>query len=175
MARLPAKLHLVFLASLVALFAISTPRVAEAQEEGKDDISLFVGSMLPNQIDGVTEILPVFGGRYGFGTKIGTFEVGGANSHAEGIDFTTIEGSLRGDFDLGDGMSGLFYGGMDLNWYIPTGATERQSETGFHIGTGAMMSVSENLALRADLKFMGGPGTSLYLLLGVIFRSSSGQ
>ncbi|MES2965698.1 MAG: hypothetical protein V4760_17585 [Bdellovibrionota bacterium] len=175
MAKASARLHLVLFTSLIALIAFSTPRAARAQEATSDDISLYVGSMLPNQVNGVDEILPVFGGRYGFGTKIGTLEAGGANSHAEGVDFTTISGSLRGDFDLGDGMSGLVYGGLDFNWYIPEGATERQSETGFHIGTGALMSVSENLSLRADLKFMGGPGTSLYLLLGVMFRSSSAQ
>lgn len=172
------RIRIALLTSLIALIsiAVSPHDAAWAQEaDGSDDISLYVGSMLPNQIDGVTEILPVFGGRYGFGTKIGTVEVGGANTHAEGVDFTTISGSLRGDFDLGDGMSGLIYGGMDWNWYIPAGATDRQSETGFHIGTGALMSVTQNLALRADLKFMGGPGTSLYLLFGVLFKSSAGQ
>lgn len=171
------RIRFAILTSLIALTAALTPRAAFAQDSGSttDDISLYVGSMLPNQIDGVNEILPVFGGRYGFGTNIGTFEVGGANTHAEGIDWTQIEGSLRGDFDLGDGMSGLIYGGADWNWYIPAGASERQSETGFHIGTGALMSVTPNLSLRADLKFMGGPGTSLYLLFGVLFKSLGGQ
>lgn len=167
------KFRFVVLASLIALTAVASPCASFAQDGGSDsdDISLYIGSMLPNQIDGVTEILPVFGGRYGFGTNIGTFEVGGANTHAEGVDFTTISGSLRGDFDLGDGMTGLIYGGLDWNYYVPAGATERQSETGLHIGTGAMMLVSNTLWLRSDLKFMGGPGTSLYLLFGILFKA----
>ncbi len=163
----------VIMASLIALIGLSPLRTAYAQDSGggADDISLYIGSMLPNQIDGVAEILPVFGGRYGFGTNIGTFEVGGANTHAAGVDFTTISGSLRGDIDLGDGMTGIIYAGADWNYYVPEGATERQSETGFHIGTGALMLVSNTLWLRSDLKFMGGPGTSLYLLFGILFRA----
>jgi len=167
-----ANFRILVFSSLIALLVFTTPRAASADESENDDISLFIGSMLPNQVDGVSEILPMFGGRYGFGTKIGTFELGGANAHAEGVDYTLVDGSLRGDFDLGDGMHGLIYGGMDWSYWIKERSTDRQSETGFHIGTGATMSVSPNVSLRADFKFLGGPGTSLWLLIGVMFRNS---
>jgi hypothetical protein len=139
-----------------------------------DDISLFIGDMLPNQIDGVTNILPVFGGRYGFQTGLGTIEAGGANSHAQGVDFTTLDLSLRGEQPISQGVSGLIYGGADFNWYIPEGSSDRQTAWGFHLGVGGVMAVTDTLSLRGDIKFMAGPGTSLYFLLGVLFRTGSG-
>jgi hypothetical protein len=160
------------------LFLLAFASVAKAQETGAagsgSDFSVSVGSLLPNQIDGVTEILPVFGGRYAMSTGLGKLEFGGFNSHAEGVDFTTGEASLRGDFPVGDGAVGLVYAGIDLNWYAKKNSSDRQTETGFHIGTGAMLHVAETFWLRGEFKFMGGPGTSLYLLFGIAFRSPGG-
>ena len=139
-----------------------------------DDISLFIGSMLPNQIDGVTDILPVFGGRYGFQTGLGTIEAGGSNTHAKGVDFTNLDLSLRGEQPVAPGVSGLIYGGADFNWYIPQGSSDRQSVWGFHLGVGGAMTVTDTVSLRGDIKFMAGPGTSLLFLIGVLFRTGSG-
>lgn len=161
---------------IVALWIMAfdaTPVVAQSTGPGYgDDVSLFIGSMLPNQIDGVTEILPVFGGRYGLSTSAGFVDFGLANTHAEGVDFTTLSLSLRGEIPAGDGISGIVYAGADLNWYAPMHSESRKTDTGLHIGAGAMMLVTESFWLRSELKFMGGPGTSLYLLFGAVFRGS---
>lgn len=140
-----------------------------------DEISLYLGEYLPSGITGVTEILPVFGGRYGIGlNRLGLLEIGGFNSHAYGTDFTTGELSLRGSLPFGVGLDVLYYGGLDFNYYKPENQEERIKEMGYHIGAGAMMSITDSLWLRSDLKFMGGPGTSLYLLFGVVFRGAGG-
>lgn len=167
----------ILLITMVTLIVVFTSMSASAQDGGQaggDEISLFLGSMLPNQIDGVTEILPVFGGRYSFGTTFGAIEAGAMNTHARGVDFTTAEVSLRGDVRASDGINGIIYVGVDANWYRPEGSTERKLESGLHLGTGMMMLVSNTVWLRTDLKFMGGPGTSLYLLLGLVFKGSGG-
>lgn len=144
---------------------------ARAQQGGEGtEIQLFVGDMLPNQIDGVTDILPIFGARYGLGTSFGTVEGGFMNSHASGVDFTTLELSLRGDVPAGDGLVGSIYAGGDFNYYTEKNSTNRQSVDGLHIGVAGQFMVSNTLWLRSDLKFMGGPGTSLYLLFGLVFR-----
>jgi hypothetical protein len=171
--------NLRFKTVLTIFFVFLLTSTAKAQNAGADgpdssDFSFSIGSMLPNQIVGVTEILPVFGGRYAMPTGLGKFELGGLNSHAEGVDFTTLEASLRGDIPIGDGAVGLIYAGVDFNWYSPKNISERQTETGFHIGTGAMVHVAENFWLRGEFKFMGGPGTSLYLLFGIAFRAPTG-
>lgn len=145
-----------------------------AQEGGGegvgDSLTAFVGHMLPNQILGVEEILPFVGGRYGLSTSLGVIEVGALNAHAYGVDFTNFDISMRSDFPFEDGFAGLIYGGLDLNWYIPQNESERKTETGFHIGVGAMMSVASMLWLRSDLRFMLGPGTSLFVLFGLEYR-----
>ena len=166
-----------FFGALIVLSTLAFSSGAFAQDSGTphgDDVSLFIGDMLPNQISGVSDILPVFGGRYGFQTGLGTIEAGGANSHAQGVDFTTLDLSLRGEQPIAQGVSGLIYGGADFNWYIPEGSTDRQTAWGFHIGVGGAMAVTDTLSLRADIKFMAGPGTSLYFLVGALFRTGSG-
>lgn len=160
--------------ALLILSAFWTSRVM-AQEGGAaegSEIMLYLGSMLPNQIDNVTEIMPVFGGSYSFKTaSMGTMEFGLSNIHAEGVDFTTLSASLRADLPAIDQFVGIFYGGLDLNYYRPAGASDRTSETGLHIGTGLMMHATDTLWFRTDLKFMASPGTSLLILFGVVLKT----
>ena len=145
---------------------------ATAQAEGSgSEISLFLGSMLPNQIDGVTEILPVFGGRYGYRTSsVAVLEFAATNTHAEGVDFTTLSGTIRADLPSIDQFVGFLSAGVDLHYYSPVGASERRAETGVHVGTGLLMHVGDTLWLRTDLKFMAQPGTALQVLFGLVFR-----
>jgi hypothetical protein len=149
---------------------------AFAQNDGgipSDEISLFVGSHLPSQIDNVTEVLPVFGARYGFGTRrFGIMEVGASNTHAKGVDFTNFDVSLRGNIPWDDGLVAIFYAGGDGNYYRGEGETKRKLEAGWHIGTGAMIMATNNLWFRGDIKFMGLPGSSLFVTFGLVFQLS---
>ena len=144
---------------------LAEPHDAVAQEGGAEqasEISLFVGSLLPNQIDGVTEILPVFGGRYGFSTdRLGVAEFGVSNTHAEGVDFTILSASLRADLPAIDQFIGSVYGGVDLSWFRPAGSEDRKTETGLHVGAAMAIMVSDTLWFRSDLKFNASPGTSM--------------
>lgn len=153
------------------------PTYALADETGGDDFGFFVGEMLPNQIDGVRDILPVFGGRYAFGlSSTGSIEMGLQNSHAHGVDFTTVDLDYRAQFPVSPGINAMIYIGPAFNYYSQVDTTNRVGTTGIEFGVAGSMSVGDVLALRADLKFMGGPGTTMYLLFGVSFKtSSSGQ
>ncbi len=161
---------------LGGLLLLVLPQSAFAQDSGggSSEVSLFVGSHLPNQIDGVTEILPVFGGRYGIALGSGIAELGLSNSHAEGVDFTTLSTSMRADLPAIDQFMGSIYGGIDFNFYRPAGAEDRTTETGVHVGAAILMHASSTLWFRGDLKFAANPGTSLFLLFGIVFRSSEG-
>lgn len=166
--------HRISWALAISIVLISWAPSAHAQDQGGgSEYSLFLGTMLPNQIEGVTEILPVFGGRYG--TRTSTFttaEFGLSNIHAEGIDFTTFSASLRADLPAVDSFFGFVYGGLDLNYYRPIRKTERKFDPGFHVGAGMMMHIGGTLWLRSDLKFMAEPGTSLQILFGLVFRGN---
>ena len=156
---------------LVCLLRASNANAQEGGAEAGSEISLFVGSLLPNQIDGVTEILPVFGGRYGFATeRLGVAEFGFSNTHAEGVDFTILSASLRADLPAIDQFIGSVYGGLDLTWYRPAGSEDRTTEKGLHVGAAMAVMVNDNLWFRSDLKFNASPGTSMALQFGLVFR-----
>ena len=172
------KLNMFLLMSSALFFA--APALAQSGAGGSgagssgdgSEISLYVGSLLPNQIEGVTEILPVLGGRYGFKTgSFGVVELGLSNSHAEGADFTTLSGSLRADLPAIDQFVGIVYGGLDVNYYRGAGSDSRKTETGLHFGTGLMYRFTETVWFRTDLSFMVQPGTSLSILAGLVFKT----
>jgi len=161
---------------LFAAFSFFGAETACAQSEGGTrDVSLFVGHMLPNQIDGVTEILPIFGGRYTYGTSAGDFEFSLENAHAEGVSWTSLGLSLRGEGPLAPGISALLYGGPSVHYFRPAGDTIRHFDFGVHFGIAGLMLVGDTLWVRSDLKFLGGPGTALYLNIGLMFRTSGGN
>lgn len=145
---------------------------ARAQSgEAATDLSLYGGYMLPNQIDGVTEIVPLVGGRYAFGFPSGAIEAYGENAHAVGVDWTSFGLSLRGEIPVMPGVTGLIYGGPSFHWYVPANDTARHTDYGVHAGVAGLMLVSDTLWLRSDLRFLGNPGTALYLLFGLMFRA----
>lgn len=158
----------------VILASLGEARAQAGGEGGNNDFSFFLGYMFPNSIDNVTEVMPVFGGRYGFAMPFGVVEGEFTNTHSEGVDFTTFGANLRGDINLGQGLTALVYGGPDFHYYIPRGSTSRQTDLGVHFGVGGLMHVTDTLWLRTDLKFHGNPGTAMYLLFGVMFRSPTG-
>lgn len=144
---------------------------AFAAGDGTDEISGHLGSMLPNQIEGVTEILPIFGFRYAHSVASGlSIEGGLENAHAKGVDFTAATFDLRGDIPLGDQMFALLYGGLTFNYYSKINTQDRQSEWGGNVGGALLAGITETLAVRADLRMSASPGTSLYLGFGLAFR-----
>jgi hypothetical protein len=145
---------------------------AKAQSSGGSDtdFSLFGGYMLPNQIPSVINILPLFGGRYAFDYPWGAVEGELENAHAVGVDWTQGSISFRAQTPISPGLDGMIYAGPDILWYIPNGATQRQFDYGVHVGIAGVMQVKDSLWVRGDVKFLGNPGTALYLLGGIMFR-----
>lgn len=176
--RIDSRLDFLRVTAIILLILAGGGKAAAQDSGGNNgnDISLFLGYMLPNQIDGVSEIVPMFGGRYAFAFPgVGAAELEGMNTHSAGIDFTTFSASLRGEIPVMSGVSGIVYGGPDLHYYIPNGDTVRHTDYGVHVGIGGLMLVSDTLWLRADLRFNGNPGTALLLLFGVMFRAPGGS
>lgn len=162
-----------FVTGIALLFA--SAEFARAQTEGGTrDFSLFVGYMLPDHIDGVTEILPLWGARYTYGWPVGAFEFSAENSHSEGVSWTSFGVSVRGEAPLAPGIAALLYGGPSFHYFRPAGDTVRHGDFGVHFGIAGLMLVSNTLWLRTDLKYLGGPGSALYLKIGLMFRAGGG-
>ncbi len=163
--------NLIVIFSIIASLGLPLRAQAQSATTSASEISIYVGEDLPSGIDNVTEILPLFGARYGLQTTHAAIvEFGLFNAHAKGVDFSTFEASLKGAASVSPGLEGLYYGGLDFNYYTPENGTERRPATGFHAGAGAMLQVSDTLWLRGDLKFMQGPGSSLIMLFGLLYK-----
>lgn len=130
------------------------------------ELGIHTGPLLPNQIQGMSEIQPVWGLRYGFPSGNGKLELNIANSRAEGVVYYNAYLSYRYDVHL-DEISGFLIGGADLHqWSSPPDDTTRVVP-GFHVGTGILMPLGDALWFRSEMKFNMNPGTALYIGFGL--------
>jgi hypothetical protein len=158
----------------IGLFAclISTSSAfAQRKEMVGSDIAIHGGFLLPNQIDGVTEIMPFWGLGYARDTSLGMMVFDFYNSNAKGVTFNTLSVSARGERLLADHVIGMILGGVSYNAYMPQGKSSFESVLGAHIGLSAMTYLAESAWISADLRFMASPGTSLSIGASLIFRS----
>ncbi len=167
-----------FIAVLLASIAFLAAPGASAQSDDAaawgHEFGLHVGSLLPNQIEGVSEIMPIVGFRYAGSLSYGALEGGVVNSHAHGADVSVFSLSYRGELAPMPDLATLFYAGPDLHYYRPTGQSGRRSETGFHVGSGMMLLLGGPLWFRADMKFNMNPGTALFIGVGIAVRAPGG-
>ncbi len=158
------------------LFYFWTFDLARAQSSSSNfgsEFNVQAGPMLPDQIQGVAEILPTWGFFYKIPMAGAGLEFGLMDSHAKGIDFTTLP--IRGRFDIpiDNFLTTMIFAGPEINYYSEVNTTDRNTVVGFHAGVGAMYHVLETLWVRFDMKYSVNPGDSLYFGFGISFRSSN--
>jgi hypothetical protein len=140
------------------------------------------GVFLPNAIPGITELMPLCGGRAGF--KIGhntMLEPQMLAGSSKGQQYLLGSLSFRGDMQMDD-LIGSFYGGGDIHYAtapVYTGTTATSSETniyfGVHVGGAIWWELTDNLFLRTDLQMNLNPGTSLFVGFSLELRFASGS
>src|SRR5258708_7931998 len=107
--------HLCVLKASIPIFfffvSILFSNVLFAQNQGdeKKDIlkpayilNAHLGSFLPSQINGVTEVMPMWGFGYAVPSRKGFLEFGGELSQAKGVSYYIAHVDVRGDFPLED-------------------------------------------------------------------------
>jgi hypothetical protein len=163
----------VFTFCLLAIAASAqTPGGNDNAQQGSE-WSIHTGPLLPNQIDGMSEIQPVWGLRYGAPSGSGVLEINLANSRAEGVTYYDGYVSYRYDVIL-DEVTGFIYGGADLHqWSSPPDGTTRVVP-GLHVGSGILMPLAGLLWFRSEMKFNMNPGTGLYIGFGLVLRLPGG-
>ncbi len=145
---------------------------ANAQPIGSE-FGVHTGPMLPNQIEGMSEIQPLWGLRYGIPSGKGFLEFNLMNSRAEGVVYYNAAGSYRFDVTL-DEVTGFVYGGLDVHqWSSPPDDTTRVVP-GIHVGGGILMPLGDSLWFRSEMKFNMIPGTALYIGFGLVLRFPDG-
>ncbi|MGE3974321.1 MAG: hypothetical protein AB7F59_07350 [Bdellovibrionales bacterium] len=164
---------LVFSACLLA----SRPLLAqEPQAEtvaSGSEIGFHVGPLLPNQVEGMTEIQPMWGPRYSMAFRKGFLEASFANSRANGVIYYNGFMSYRYDITI-EGMTALLYAGLDFHqWSSPPEDTTRMVGGG-HVGGGMQFPVGDSMWFRSEMKFNLNPGTALYIGFGFMIRMPDG-
>lgn len=162
------------LGSLFLLFSL----VTNAQEGDGDpwDFSWGWGSttgpMLPNQVNGLTEIQPSVAVRFSLDKeKGGAYEFALHSSNAEGATWYNASFGIRGEVPF-DVFLAIFTLGIDHHMWTDANQVNRQT-TGGHTGLGLMTNIAGDLFFRTDMTFFVTPGTMLYIGFGFEFRYPS--
>jgi hypothetical protein len=169
--------------ALLAMVLIGTQAFAQAdggggsQPIGSDapyELGFHLGSLLPDQIDGVTEIMGLGGARMGYRFAPQSYLEGGLiTGNGEGVKWKNIHADVRMDIPV-EGLVGLAYVGADSTYYQGMGRSSSKLIFGGHAGGGIQVHVSGSMWFRGDMKFNFSPGTSLYISAGFVFRLGSG-
>lgn len=160
---------------LIAAIFLTPHAFAEDNAPKGPEFGGYMATVLPNQIKGVTEILPAWGVRYSYPLTVGYIEGGLRDSHAKGVDFDVLSIDYRYDTNQIEGFTNIFYLGYNENYYRPVNTTKRNLIGGGFFGSGLMMKVASTFWLRTDLSLAVSPGTSLMLGLGFVIRAPGGN
>lgn len=152
--------------------------VALAQPEEKSstpggdaiyEAGFHVGNLLPNQIDGATEIMGLGGVRAGFRfSPLSYAEFGLITGNGEGVEWKNAHIDVRMDIPI-ENLVGVAYVGGDTIYYKGVGQSTKLVFGG-HAGGGIQTHLSGLMWFRADMKFGFSPGTSLYIGMGLVLR-----
>ncbi len=160
-----------FLSFALCLFFSEMLLAQQNQDASQSsEYSFHLGPYLPNQIEGVTEILPTWGLRYGLKSGAKVIEFGLSNARAKGTIYNIASVGLRGQLPLED-LFALFTIGLDAHYYLPPQEKEYRFVGGTHLGSGIMAEVGPGIWLRTDMKFTFNPGVALYFGFGFMFGS----
>ena len=145
------------------------------------DIGAKSGSLLPYGIEGVRDLLPMWGIRLGHPVSQSmAIEYDVDAAIGKGVTYYLGYISLRYDFSVASvipiymtiGFDGHYFKRKDSVGEITGNITEFDFRftTGWHLGFGSETQVVGDLYFRADVRLGSGPGRQLSANLGFVFR-----
>ncbi len=145
----------------------------QANTDADFEAGFHLGNLLPDQIDGVTEIMGLGGVRAGMLIAPQTYtEAGLIMGNGEGQKWKNIHLDIRMDIPV-ESLVGLAYAGADMTYYSGIDTSDKVIFGG-HVGGGVQAQVSGSIWFRGDMKFGFSPGTSLYFGFGLMWRLGGG-
>jgi hypothetical protein len=130
-------------------------------------IGILAGPFLPSSISGVREILQVSGLRLGSNTRLGNFEAEGWLANGGGVSYQSFLMNYRLNIPS-DNLPVHALVGVHADYYRKANATTASSG-GWQIGGGAETKIAGPLSLRSDFEYRFGPGTSLLVLVSIMW------
>lgn len=145
----------------------------EAGPPGNWEAGLHLGTLLPNQIGGVSEIMGLGGVRVGNRiAQRGWLEGGFLTGNESGQKWRNIHGGVRMDIPV-ENLIGIAGVGLDIVQYSGPGRSSTINFGG-HLNLGIQAALGGNILLRTDMKFGFSPGTQLYIGFGLVWRFGEG-
>lgn len=158
----------------LAASAQSPEGTGSAASDAPLEVGLHIGSLLPNQIHGVREIMGLGGARVGLRMAPNTFfETGLISGNGEGVEWKNAHADFRMDIPV-QNLVAIAYVGGDANYYKPVRSSTNKLIFGGHAGGGIAAKMGSSTWFRLDMKFNISPGTSLYIGAGLVFGFGSG-
>jgi len=140
---------------------------------GDYEAALMIGSLLPNQINGITEIMGLGGVRGGVRiAPAGWWEFNLNMGNGSGQEWRDASTDIRMDIPV-ENLVAIAFLGLDVVQYQGQGASE-VIDFGGHVGGGIQANIGGDIWLRTDMKFQFNPGTSLMIGLSVMWRFGGG-
>ena len=141
------------------------------------DLGLKTGTLLPSKINGVRDLLPLWGVKMGHPiSQELALEYDIDIAHAKGVSYFLGYVSLRHDFAVGDTIPLFFLVGFDGHYYKRKSTLITQTEfpfkfsTGWHVGVGGEAVIYKDLLARIDFRMGFSPGRQMTMAFGVVFR-----
>lgn len=167
---------------LAAMCVWVSPVLAQSEDSGSAataqgadapyELGLHFGNLLPNQINGVTEIMGLGGLRNSYRLSPGSYAEGGfITGNGKGQEWKNIHLDLRMDIPV-ETLVALAYIGADATYYKGRDMGTRLIFGG-HVGGGIQAHLAGSAWFRGDMKFQFSPGTTLYIGFGIQWRLGS--
>lgn len=162
-------------------FAQNTSSSTSGANTSYFDLGIKTGSFLPYDIDGVTELLPFWGLRFGhtISETLG-FEYDLDFANAKGTSYYLGYFSLRHDFVVGRVLPTFLLLGIDGHYFRKPDTQDPFSGVitaspwrfmgGWHAGIGTETVIYGDLWFRADVRMGFSPGRQLSASLGGVYR-----
>lgn len=131
------------------------------------EIGLQAGSLLPNRIRGVREIVPGWAPSVAIPTRAGTVQIGGFFGRGNGIVYNALSFDYRIELLL-EGLPLHFLLGMHADEYEGLYGKSKILG-GWHFGGGTTQAIAGPISLRGDFRSRYGPGRSLEILVGLVY------
>jgi hypothetical protein len=132
-------------------------------------VSVFTGPLLPNNIDGVTEIQSSWGARLAKVAEwVDFYEAGLLVSNAKGVELFNYFISAKIEVDTKAFLTQV-YAGLDFLIYESNKGFD-DKVFGMHAGTAFLAHISETIFFRTDMKLTFKPGNTLFIGFGLETR-----
>jgi hypothetical protein len=150
---------------IIAELIFGTLAHAQSEAGSSDYVGFQLGTLLPSQVPGVTEILPTAQLSYGIPESFGWAEAAITDANAKGTSWCEVSAGIRSNVPM-QSLYGILFIGLDFQIYQPPQGSPNFYPGGY-VGGGFGTALTQALHIRTELKFNINPGIAMYFGFGL--------